>query len=72
MNSRFSWSGLWRILKGYWQSNEKGWALKVLAVLLVLTIANVYMAVLLNRWRNSFYTALQNYESAAVHCPMDK
>ena len=66
MKNGFCWSGLWSILKGYWQSSERGWAFRVLAVLLILTIGNVYMAVLLNKWRNSFYDALQNYESAAV------
>ena len=57
---------LWRLLKGYWQSPDNKLAFALLAMLIALTFGNVYMAVLLNEWKNAFYTALQNYNSQAV------
>lgn len=57
---------LWGLLKGYWQSPEKNKAFLLLGILILLILGNVYIAVLLNEWKNAFYSALQNYDSEAV------
>lgn len=51
----------WRLCKGYWQSEEKWRARGLLAVVMLLNCAVVYMLVLLNEWYNTFYNALQEY-----------
>ena len=51
----------------YWNSEEKKSARLYLAAIITLTIAAVYMTLLLNEWFNSFYSALQNYDSDAVY-----
>ncbi|NLY83876.1 MAG: ABC transporter ATP-binding protein/permease, partial [Acholeplasmataceae bacterium] len=45
---------------------EKRKAFYLLGTILTLTFAHVYVLVLLNRWNNAFYTALQNYETDRI------
>lgn len=59
--------GLFHLITPYWNSEEKKSARLYLAVIITLTIAAVYMTLLLNEWFNSFYSALQNYDSGAVY-----
>lgn len=66
MKAQYFWRTLWGLTKGYWQSQDRKLAFALLTALLALTLGNVYMAVLLNEWKNAFYTALQNYDSEAV------
>ena len=51
---------VWYLTKSYWQSEEKGKAYLLLTAIIALTLGVVYMLVLLNKWNNSFYNALQN------------
>lgn len=57
---------VWHLTKSYWQSEEKKKAFFLLACIIGLTLAIVYMLVLLNRWNNSFYSALQNYQTEKI------
>ncbi len=57
---------VWYLTKSYWQSEEKGKAFFLLACIIALTLGIVYTLVLLNRWNNTFYSALQNYESEKI------
>lgn len=57
---------VWSLTKSYWQSDEKRKAFYLLGTILTLTFAHVYVLVLLNRWNNAFYTALQNYETDRI------
>ena len=59
-------SQVWRLTKSYWQSEEKKKAYVLLLAILALTLAVVYMLVMLNQWNNAFYTALQNYETVEI------
>lgn len=60
-------AGLFHLITPYWNSEEKKSARLYLAGIITLTIAAVYMTLLLNEWFNSFYSALQNYDSSAVY-----
>ena len=55
--------GFWHLFKGYWSSEEKWKARGLLAVVIALNFAMVYLLVQINDWYNEFYNALQNYES---------
>ncbi len=71
MQERFSFSrqffqDVWYLTKSYWQSEERRRAFLLLACIIGLTLGIVYLLVLLNRWNNSFYTALQNYETGKI------
>ena len=59
--------GLFHLITPYWNSEDKKSARLYLAAIITLTIAAVYMTLLLNEWFNSFYSALQNYDSDAVY-----
>jgi len=53
------WHDFWALFKPYWTSEERARACLLLAVIVALTLASVYMDVLFNRWYNLFYNALQ-------------
>jgi putative ATP-binding cassette transporter len=57
---------VWKLTKSYWKSDEKKSAIALLAGIIALTIAIVVMLVLLNQWNNSFYTALQEYNTDVI------
>jgi len=60
MSARFTFlSDTWRLIKPYWKSEERFIAWLLLAAVILLTLAMVYMNVLFNDWYNSFYNALQ-------------
>jgi putative ATP-binding cassette transporter len=54
----------WRLVRPYWGSKEKWSAWGLLAVVIALNLGNVYISVLLNKWNNTFYNALQELNSA--------
>lgn len=56
---------LWRLLREYWRSEQKWKARGLLFAVVSLNLVGVYMLVLLNRWYNTFYGALQKYEQAS-------
>ena len=55
--------GFWHLFKGYWSSEEKWKARGLLAVVIALNFAMVYLLVQINDWYNEFYNSLQNYQS---------
>lgn len=52
----------WELTRGYWRSEEKWRAWGLTAVIITLNLAHVYLLVLLNKWNNRFYNALQNFD----------
>lgn len=64
--SRQFFKDVWYLTKSYWQSEEKKKAFLLLGCIVSLTLGIVYMLVLLNQWNNSFYSALQNYETEKI------
>src|SRR5258708_21368509 len=49
----------WALARPYWRSDDR-WAARGLLVLVVaLNLGLVYINVLINRWNNTFYNALQ-------------
>ncbi len=54
---------LWKLFKGYWNGEEKWRARGLLAVVIGLNFATVYLLVEINSWYNDFYNALQGYQS---------
>jgi len=52
----------WELARGYWLSEEKWRAWGLTAVIVTLNLAYVYILVLINKWNNRFYNALQNYD----------
>lgn len=59
--------GLFSLILEYWKSSERKKAWLCLSGMAGLTVAAVYMTLLLNDWFNSFYSALQNYDADAVY-----
>ncbi len=64
--TRQFFADVWYLTKSYWQSEEKKKAFFLLACIIALTLGIVYMLVQLNTWNNSFYSALQNYETDKI------
>lgn len=58
---------IFSLMSRYWKSKEKKSAYLYLGGIASLTIAAVYMTLLLNEWFNEFYSALQAYDSEAVY-----
>lgn len=58
---------VWYLTKSYWQSEEKGKAFLLLISIVALTLGIVYMLVLLNKWNNAFYDALQKYQTDKIY-----
>lgn len=54
----------WRLSTPYFGSDEKWKARGLLAAIVALNLAAVYMLVLLNEWNRVFYDALQNKDAA--------
>ena len=54
----------WRLSTPYFSSDEKWKARALLAAIVALNLAAVYMLVLLNEWNRVFYDALQNKDAA--------
>jgi len=55
----------WRIARPYWFSDDRWFARGLLAAVLALSFAQVWINVRLNSWRNDFYNALQEYDKPA-------
>jgi putative ATP-binding cassette transporter len=56
---------VWRLIKPYWNSEERFTAWLLLSAVIGLTLAMVYMNVQFNSWYNDFYNALQEKDKAA-------
>lgn len=59
MTDKKTYAMAWRLMKAYWQSSDKWKARGLLAGVIALSLAQVYMLVLLNQWNNDFYNVLQ-------------
>ena len=55
---------MWALSAPYFKSDEKWRARGLLAAIVLLNLASVYMLVLLNDWNRVFYDALQNKDQA--------
>ncbi|MFN8770780.1 MAG: ABC transporter ATP-binding protein/permease [Neisseriaceae bacterium] len=53
------------LAKPFWISSEKYKAISLITIIIILNLAQVWITVILNKWYNSFYTALQNYDKAS-------
>ncbi|WMQ73762.1 MAG: Vitamin B12 transport ATP-binding protein BacA [Sodalis sp.] len=53
------WRDIWQVVAPYWRSEEKWQAWGLLAVIIILSLAIVYLSVLFNQWNRVFYDALQ-------------
>lgn len=56
---------VWRLVRPYWTSEERFTAWALLAAVIGLTLAMVYMNVQFNTWYNDFYNSLQEKDKAA-------
>jgi putative ATP-binding cassette transporter len=54
----------WRLTRPYWSSEQKWSAWGLLGIVIALNLGNVYISVLLNKWNNTFYNALQELNSS--------
>ena len=63
METKKLFRGFWTLFKGYWSSEEKWKARGLLAVVIAMNFAMVYLLVKINEWYKVFYDALQNYEA---------
>ncbi len=52
----------WHLFHAYWNSEEKWSARGILTIVIVLTLAQVFLLVQLNSWNSDFYNVLQAYE----------
>ncbi len=57
--------GFWALISPYWSSGEKWAAWGLLTVIIGLNLGIVYINVILNRWMNDFYNAIQNLDKGA-------
>ncbi|HKA63316.1 MAG TPA: ABC transporter ATP-binding protein/permease [Methylomirabilota bacterium] len=53
------------MIRPYWLSEDRWPGLGLLVVVVMLTLGMVYLSVLLNRWNNDFFNALQDKNAAA-------
>ena len=54
----------WRLARPYFASSEERWKARgLLAMIVIATLALVYINVRITNWYNSFYNALQGYDS---------
>lgn len=56
---------IWKIARGFWQSEEKWYARMLLVVIIGLQLLDVYILVRYNEWQNNFYNTIQNLDSGA-------
>src|SRR6476619_2784043 len=54
----------WDMIRPYWSAEDRWAAWGLVVVVVALTLAMVHMSVLINRWNNAFYTALQDKNHA--------
>ena len=62
METKKLFRGFWLLFKGYWSSEYKWKARGLLAIVILMNFAMVYLLVQLNEWYQIFWDALQNYE----------
>jgi len=63
-NTRSTLAAVWRIAAPYFRSDDKWAGRGLLAAIIVIELASVFLTVLFNRWNNVFYNALQERNQA--------
>jgi putative ATP-binding cassette transporter len=63
-NLRSTLATVWRISAPYFRSEDKWAGRGLLAAVIVIELASVFLTVLFNRWNNVFYNALQERNQA--------
>src|SRR3954466_3176050 len=63
-NIRSTLAAVWRIAAPYFSSDDKWAGRGLLAAVVVMELAAVFLTVLFNRWNNVFYNALQDRNQA--------
>jgi putative ATP-binding cassette transporter len=63
-NFRSTLAAVWRIAAPYFRSEDKWAGRGLLAAVIVIELASVFLTVLFNRWNNVFYNALQEKNQA--------
>lgn len=66
MTKREYLSSSYRLIKPYFTSEHKRTAWTLLISIIILCFAYVYVLVLLNKWNNTFYNALQEYNTDVI------
>ncbi|HET6317727.1 MAG TPA: SbmA/BacA-like family transporter, partial [Chloroflexota bacterium] len=56
---------VWRLTLPYWRSEERWRARVLLAVIVIISLALVFLLVLFNDWNREFYEAIQNKDAAS-------
>ncbi len=64
LRERTDWRAVWNLIKPYWNSEEKWKARGLLATVIALALAMVYLDVQFNTWNRDFYNALENKDFA--------
>jgi putative ATP-binding cassette transporter len=59
------WHRIWHLVIPYWRSEEKGKAWLLLIAVIGLSLFNVAISVIVNRWYRDFYNSLENKDVAA-------
>lgn len=65
---------IWRLARPYWFSEDRWAGRGLLAVIVSMSLALVFITVLLNKWNNAFYDTLQNrdlkgfYHQLGIFC----
>ncbi|MBQ0066560.1 MAG: ABC transporter ATP-binding protein/permease [Phascolarctobacterium sp.] len=72
MNNKFVFSkqffkDVWNLTRAYFTGEDKKRAWGLLIAIIILTLAIVYILVQLNHWYNTFYSALQEYNSVKIY-----
>ncbi|MCC8960292.1 ABC transporter ATP-binding protein/permease [Bradyrhizobium sp. Pear77] len=63
-NIRSTLATVWRIASPYFNSDDKWAGRGLLAAVVIIELASVFLTVLFNRWNNVFYNALQERDQA--------
>lgn len=53
------WYDIWCLISPFWRSEEKWRAWGLLTMIIILSLAIVYLSILFNQWNRVFYDALQ-------------
>ncbi|WP_230531963.1 ABC transporter ATP-binding protein/permease [Microvirga roseola] len=58
-------SDVWSLARPYWQSDERGYARRMLALLLAIKFTTIWICVQQNHWYASFYAAIESRDVSA-------
>ncbi len=55
----------WHLARPYWISDQKYISIALITLVIIFNLLSVYVSVLLNKWNNGFYDAIQRYDKNA-------